>query len=96
VGNSPSGEDLQLERWFIPMIGPKFPSLTLKSVEHSRYLPKCQATGNLAEGSTEFAPMIEFLAQGSIKPKPPWLVPFPERNMPGNEWESGSSSTDVC
>ena len=39
--NSPSGGELHLERWSIPMIGPKLPPLTLKIVEHSRYLPVC-------------------------------------------------------
>ncbi len=39
VCNSSSGGDLHLERWSIPMISPKFPPLTLKIVEHSRYLP---------------------------------------------------------
>ena len=31
------------------------------------------ADGNWAEGSTELAPIIEFLTQGSIKPEPRWL-----------------------
>lgn len=39
VCNSPSDADVHLERWSIPMIGPQFPSLTLKIVEHSHYLP---------------------------------------------------------
>src|SRR5438876_5768837 len=39
--NSPSGGELHLERWSIPMIGPKLPPLTLKIVKHSRYLPVC-------------------------------------------------------
>jgi len=43
--------------------------------------------GNLAECSTEFASMIEFLAQGSIKPEPPWLVPLRKPKMPENEWK---------
>src|SRR5437899_1613103 len=40
VCNSPSGADLHLERGSIPMIGPKFPPLTSKIVEHSCYLPR--------------------------------------------------------
>ena len=43
--------------------------------------------GNLVEGSTESASMLEFLAQGSIKAEPPWLVPLRERNMPRNDWK---------
>ena len=39
VFNIPSDADLHLERRSIPMIGPKFPHFTLKTVEYSRYLP---------------------------------------------------------
>jgi hypothetical protein len=44
--------------------------------------------GNLAECSTESAPMIGFLAQGSIKPEPSWLVPLRKPKMPENERKS--------
>jgi hypothetical protein len=43
--------------------------------------------GNWAECSTELAPIIEFLAQGSIKPEPRWLVPLRQPKMPENEWK---------
>jgi hypothetical protein len=43
--------------------------------------------GNLAECSTESAPILEFLAQCSIKPEPPWLVPLRKPKMPVNEWK---------
>jgi len=59
------------------------------SFDPSGQLPLCFQGGKWAECSTESALMIEFLAQGSIKPKPPWLVPLPERKMPRNEWKSG-------
>ena len=52
-------------------------------VEHSGQLPD----GNWAECSTELAPIIEFLAQGSIKPEPRWLVPLRQPKMPENEWK---------
>jgi hypothetical protein len=45
--NSPSGADLHLERWLIPMIGPKFPHFGLKIVEHLRYLPITRRRGKL-------------------------------------------------
>jgi len=45
------------------------------------------ADGNWAECSTELAPIIEFLAQGSIKPEPRWLVPLRQPKMPENEWK---------
>src|SRR6266480_4824971 len=43
--------------------------------------------GNCAQCSTELAPIIEFLAQGSIKPEPRWLVPLRQPKMPENEWK---------
>jgi len=70
VCNSSSGGDLHLERWSIPMISPRFPPLTLKIVEHSRYLPIAfdESCGKWAEGSDESDAMIEMEAQGSDKP----------------------------
>ena len=44
--------------------------------------------GKWAEYSDKSAPSIEFLAQGSIKPEPPWLVPLRKLKMPENEWKS--------
>jgi hypothetical protein len=51
---------------------------------HLLFLP---LFGNLTEGLTESASMIEFGLQGSIKAEPLWLVPLSERDMPGNEWK---------
>jgi len=61
-----------------------------KSCSHFRSYTHLVITthhGKLGEGSTELAPMIEFLAQGSIKPEPPWLVPLRKPKMPENEWK---------
>ena len=49
----------------------KFLPFSAKSVHPSVNLPMKDMNGNWAECSTELAPIIEFLAQGSIKPEPP-------------------------
>jgi len=55
-------------------------------LEHSMVeLSTLHADGNWAEGSTESASMIEFLAQGSIKAEPPWFVPLPVRKIPDHK-----------
>src|SRR5437899_845557 len=71
----------------IPILQIKFPSFGAKSVHPSVNLPSGNARGNWAECSTELAPIIEFLAQGSIKPEPRWLVPLRQPKMPENEWK---------
>jgi hypothetical protein len=85
VQTSASGGVSPNSQWSIPMFRAEFLTFALKIVEHSRHLP--EPAGNWAECSTESAPMLEFLAQGSIKAEPPWLVPLPERKIPRNEWK---------
>src|SRR5438445_847359 len=59
-----------------------------KTRSHSRaFTISLTGSGNWAECSTELAPIIEFLAQGSIKPEPRWLVPLRQPKMPENEWK---------
>src|SRR5438445_3388331 len=62
-----------------------FPHFTLKTVEHSRYLPpQAQLSGKLAESSDKSAPMIGFWAQGWDKKNFLCLVPLLEWKFQGN------------
>ena len=62
--NSPSGGDLHLERWSIPMIGPNFPPLTLKIVEHSRYLPLSVWSKSVNGGNLGQEPILHTFGEG--------------------------------
>src|SRR5260221_38403 len=66
-----------------------FPSVFLVDFHDSDQISTLQFKNrNCAECSTEFTPMIEFCAQGSIKDKPWWLILLPEWKMLNKRWKS--------